>query len=72
MLPETLYTSADLLASKAQRHRPKLNTDHCEHHLLYTVSSFCNYGLLIFLLHSNLSSFFMPFLDITRGLSCQL
>ena len=60
MLPETLYTSFDLWASDAQRYRPKLNTDHCEQRLPYVVNTVRNYGLLIFLLHSDLSSFFMP------------
>ena len=72
MLPNTLYPSADLWASNAQRHRPDLSTDHCENHLPYVVDTFCNYGLLISLLHSDLSSFFMPILDITRCLACQL
>jgi hypothetical protein len=72
MLPEMLYPSADLWVANAQSHRPNLNIDHCEHHLPYAVNTFHNYGLLIFLLHSNLSSYFMPILDITRGFSCQL
>jgi len=72
MLPKKLYPSVDLWASNAQSHRLNLITDHCEHHLPYAVNTFHNYGLLIFLLCSDLSSFFMPILDITRGLVYQL
>jgi len=72
MLPKTLYPSFDLWASNVQRHSPDLNTDHCENHLPYAVNTFRNHGLLIFFFHGDLSSFFMPVLDITRSLACQL
>jgi hypothetical protein len=58
MLPKMLYPSFYLWASNAQRHRSNLNTDHCEHHSPYVVNTFHNYGLLIFLFHSDLSIFF--------------